>query len=82
MNKKSSKFGLTQKFARKTFNQYAQRLEISEEIRTLSSGRHSRWWCEAYIILCKYNIIIIHPESMSGDNVFIAGYDNVSDTSL
>ncbi len=41
MNKKSSKLGLTQKFARKTFNQAGDDLEISEEIRKILLGQAS-----------------------------------------
>ncbi len=39
INKKSSNLGLKQKFARKTFNQYAERLEISEEVRKILIGQ-------------------------------------------
>ena len=39
INEKSSSLGLVQKFARKTFNQYADRLELSEAIRKILIGQ-------------------------------------------
>jgi hypothetical protein len=38
VNRKSSKFGLVQKNARQTFNQYGQRIEVSKETREIMLG--------------------------------------------
>ena len=40
-NERSSELGLIQMFARKTFNQYADRLEMAEEIRKILLGQAS-----------------------------------------